>query len=229
VQLVVMAQEPLPGDVKVQFCPPCTLGQAAAIAEAALADTLDAIAATPATRRVVALDGRPGDWLPRGFDVLAQRTGSLANRLFGAFEDCFSVSPDPVVLVGMDTPQVTPDLLLTADLALSGRADAVIGLTPEGGYWLLGLSHLHPAAFSGVPMSSDDTGEAQVERLRQCGYTVGMVDPLPDVDHAEAALEIAATVPGSRFAKAVTAHLAAVVDDEDPRRLDLTPGSDAWI
>ena len=35
----------------------------------------------------MALDGRPGDWLPHGFDVLAQRNGSLGNRLFGAFED----------------------------------------------------------------------------------------------------------------------------------------------
>ena len=39
-QLVVIAKEPLPGDVKTRLCPPCTLGQAAAIAEAALADTL---------------------------------------------------------------------------------------------------------------------------------------------------------------------------------------------
>ncbi len=202
-QLVVIAKEPLPGDVKTGLCPPCTLGQAATIAEAALADTLDAVAATPASRRVVALDGRAGDWLPRGFDVLAQRNGSLANRLFGAFEDCFSVSPEPVVLIGMDTPQVRPDLLLSASIALGGRADAVMGMAPEGGYWLLGLSHLHPGAFSGVPMSTDDTGEAQRRRLEECGYTVGLIEPLRDFDHAEAALELAALVPGSRFARAV--------------------------
>jgi rSAM/selenodomain-associated transferase 1 len=202
-QLVVIAKEPLPGDVKTRLCPPCTLGQAATIAEAALADTLDAVAATPASRRIVALDGRPGDWLPRGFDVLAQRNGSLGNRLFGAFEDCFSVSPDPVVLIGMDTPQVSPDLLLSAELALGGRADAVMGMAQDGGYWLLGLSHLHPGAFSGVPMSADDTGEAQRRRLEECGYTVGLVDPLQDFDHVDAALAIAEMVPGSRFARAV--------------------------
>ena len=202
-QLVVIAKEPLPGDVKTRLCPPCTLGQAATTAEAALADTLAAGAATPASRHIVALDGRPGDWLPQGFDVLAQRNGSLGNRLFGAFEDCFSLSPEPVVLIGMDTPQVSPDLLLSAEIALRGRADAVMGMAPDGGYWLLGLSHLHPGAFSGVPMSADDTGEAQRRRLEECGYTVGLVDPLQDFDHADAALEIAAMVPGSRFARAV--------------------------
>ncbi|MGZ4703492.1 MAG: TIGR04282 family arsenosugar biosynthesis glycosyltransferase [Acidimicrobiales bacterium] len=209
-QLVVIAKEPLPGDVKTRLCPPCTLGQAATIAEAALADTLEAVAATPASRRVVALDGRPGDWLPKGFDVLAQRNGSLANRLFGAFEDCFSVSPDPVVLIGMDTPQVSPDLLLSADIALGGRADAVMGMAPDGGYWLLGLSHLHPGAFSGVPMSADDTGAAQRQRLEECGYTVALVDPLRDFDHADAALEIAALVPGSRFANAVAKGIGRI-------------------
>src|SRR3954470_11109875 len=209
-QLVVIAKEPLPGDVKTRLCPPCTLGQAASIAEAALADTLASVASTPASRRVVALDGRPGDWLPRDFDVLAQRNGSLANRLFGAFEDCFSVSPEPVVLIGMDTPQVSPEHLLAADLALGGRADAVMGMAPNGGYWLLGLSHLHPGAFSGVPMSVDDTGEAQRRRLEECGYTVGLVDPLQDFDHVDAALAIAELVPGTRFARAVAKGIGTV-------------------
>ena len=142
--------------------------------------------------------------------MLAQRNGSLANRLFGAFEDCFSVASGPVVLIGMDTPQVSPDLLMAADIALGGRADAVMGMVPGGGYWLLGLSHLHPGAFSGVPISTDDTGEAQRQRLEECGYTVGLVDPLPDFDHPDAAREIAALVPGSRFARAVAKGIPPV-------------------
>src|SRR4051812_15275103 len=111
-QLVVIAKEPVPGLVKTRLCPPCSAEEAAAIAEGALIDTLAVVAATPATRRVIALDGQPGPWVPDGFDVLEQRSGGLANRLFGAFEDCFHVSTDPVVLIGMDTPQVTADHLL---------------------------------------------------------------------------------------------------------------------
>jgi uncharacterized protein len=202
-QLVVMAKEPVPGLVKTGLCPQCTPEEAAAIAEAALADTLATVAATPATRRVVALDGRPGPWLPEGFDVVAQRNGSLANRLFGAFEDCFHVTNEPVVLIGMDTPQVTSDHLQRAAMALDSGADAVMGMAPDGGYWLVALRHLHPGAFAGMPMSADDTGEAQLDRLRRCGYRVAVTQELRDVDDARDAVDVAAQIPGSRFAEAV--------------------------
>lgn len=206
-QLVVIAKEPIPGRVKTRLCPPCTAEQAADIAEAGLADTLTTVALTPASRRVVALDGRPGPWLPDGFDVVSQRTGGLGNRLFGAFEDCFHVSDEPVVLIGMDTPQVRPEQLLTVQVLLDSTADAVVGLAPDGGYWLIGLRHLHPGAFAGVPMSADDTGTAQLARLDECGYQVAVTEELRDVDRAEDALAIAGLVPGSRFAVAVAAAI----------------------
>jgi rSAM/selenodomain-associated transferase 1 len=207
-QLVVMAREPVPGRIKPRLSPPCTPEEAAAIAEAAIIDTLATVAATPASRRVVALDGRPGPWLPEGFDVLAQRTGGLANRLFGAFEDCFHFSPEPVVLIGMDTPQVTVDHLLRVHMALESGSDAVMGLAPDGGYWLIGLRRLEPDAFVGVPMSADDTGEAQLERLQRSGYRVTLTDEMRDVDDARDAVEVAAEIPGSRFATAVDAVFA---------------------
>ncbi len=64
VTLLVIAKEPRPGRVKTRLTPPFTPGEAAALAEAALVDTLRAVAATPARRRVLVLDGEPGPWLP---------------------------------------------------------------------------------------------------------------------------------------------------------------------
>ena len=68
--LLVIAKEPRPGRVKTRLTPPFTPEEAAALAEAALADTLDAVARTPAERRVLVLDGTPGPWLPAGFEVV---------------------------------------------------------------------------------------------------------------------------------------------------------------
>jgi glycosyltransferase A (GT-A) superfamily protein (DUF2064 family) len=123
--LLVIAKQPLPGRVKTRLVPPYTLEQAAQLAEMALADTLRAVLAAPACRRVLVLDGRPGPWLPDGFEVLPQCGGGLDERLAAAF----SVTRGPTLLIGMDTPQVTP-CLLTVDW---DGFDAWFGPAADGG------------------------------------------------------------------------------------------------
>jgi glycosyltransferase A (GT-A) superfamily protein (DUF2064 family) len=53
--LLVIAKQPVPGRVKTRLVPPCTHEQAAALAEAALADTLRTVLMAPAARRVLVL------------------------------------------------------------------------------------------------------------------------------------------------------------------------------
>jgi len=210
-QLVVIAKEPRPGFSKTRLCPPCSLDQAAAIAEASLSDTLAAVAATPAARHVIALDGHAGPWLPSCFEVIGQRSGDLADRLAGVFADCFAVSAEPVVVIGMDTPQVTTDHLERAAARLQGIDRAVLGPAPDGGYWLVGLTRFHPGAFEGVTMSESTTAAQQHARLEACGFEVVVTDELEDVDTAVEARRVAAGVPGSRFATAVDTALAVTV------------------
>src|SRR3954464_9115370 len=83
--LLVMAKSPVPGRVKTRLCPPCSPEEAAAVAAAALAETLDAVAACHADRKIVALDGEPGEWAPAGFELIEQCRGSLADRLAHAW------------------------------------------------------------------------------------------------------------------------------------------------
>ena len=83
--VLVVAKSPVAGRVKTRLCPPCTPAEAAALAEAALADTLTAAAACGAARRLVALDGPAGPWLPEGFEVFAQCQGGLDRRLAHAW------------------------------------------------------------------------------------------------------------------------------------------------
>src|SRR5258708_6967767 len=98
-----MAKSPVPGRVKTRLCPPCTPAEAADVAAAALADTLDAVAASRARRKVLALDGAPGPWLPEGFEVIRQCDGGLAARLAHAWLRCGPCG----VQIGMDPPQVS--------------------------------------------------------------------------------------------------------------------------
>ncbi|BCM65567.1 MULTISPECIES: TIGR04282 family arsenosugar biosynthesis glycosyltransferase [Streptomyces] len=190
--LLVIAKEPLPGRVKTRLTPPFSPGEAAALAEAALADTLHAVAAAPATRRVLVLDGAPGPWLPPGFEVVPQCAGGLDVRLADAFARCAG----PALLIGMDTPQVTPELL-TVDFA---GYDACFGPAEDGGFWALGLAEPDPALLRGVPMSTRRTGAVQRRRLRDAGLRVRELPRLRDVDTAADAVAVAALAPHGRFA-----------------------------
>ena len=200
-QVVVIAKEPVPGRVKTRLTPPFTPEEAAALAEAALTDTLTAVAETTVARRVLALDGMPGPWLPASFDVIGQRGAGLDERIAWALCDARVTLPLPVVLIGMDTPQVTPGLLAAAAEPLVAKtADATFGLAEDGGFWLLGLREVDPALILGVPMSRPDTGPRQLARLESAGLRVRMLPELIDVDTVSEAGHVAAVTPGSCFA-----------------------------
>ena len=235
VALVVIAKAPWPGRSKTRLCPPCTPVQAAALAAAALEDTLDVVAAAPARRRLLALDGEmssggsrprtpasPGRpvssggsrprtpapsgreeaWGPRGFDVVGQRGGGLGERLGAAL----AAAGGPALVVGMDTPQLTLDLL-AAGVAALDAADAVLGPALDGGYWTIGLREPDPAVFAGVPMSSGRTYAEQRRRLRELDLTVAELPALRDVDTIADARVVARATPTTRFA-----HVLASVD-----------------
>jgi rSAM/selenodomain-associated transferase 1 len=199
--LLVIAKEPVPGRVKTRLSPPCTAEQAAALALAAISDTLDAVASVEREiRRVLVLDGEPGDWIPEGFDVIPQRGEGLAERLAAAFED----AGGPAFLVGMDTPQVTPTLLEAGLDGLQAR-ESVFGAAFDGGYWGIGLREADARVFDGVPMSEANTGAVQRARLAILGLRTAILPPLRDIDTIEDARAVAREAPGGRFAAALEA------------------------
>ena len=202
VALLVIAKEPLPGRAKTRLSPPCTPVQAAALAEAALRDTLEVVARTPAPRKVLVFDGNARRFAPDGFEVIPQRGAGLAERLAAAFEDVAA----PALLVGMDTTQLTHRLLLDGMRALSNATvDAVLGRAADGGYWSVGLKPTGARVFDGVPMSRSTTWRKQRARLRELGLRVHDQPPLRDVDTIEDAHAVARAAPRTRFAAVLAA------------------------
>ena len=203
----MLAKEPVPGRVKTRLPPPCTPDTAAALAAAALADTLAAACASGADRVLLALDGRPGEWCPPGVAVVDQGSGSLARRLTTAWRH----TTGPALLVGMDTPQLTAaDLDIALAALIAPGVDAVLGPAADGGWWTVGLRRPHPTAFLGVPTSRSDTGVRQMARLTGLGLTVHLLDERIDVDTWADARVVAALAPWTRFAAAVRAAAGRV-------------------
>ncbi|SPM29006.1 Uncharacterized conserved protein, glycosyltransferase A (GT-A) superfamily, DUF2064 family, partial [Mycobacterium terramassiliense] len=215
VTVLVVAKAPEPGRAKTRLA--ATVGDrvAADIAAAALLDTLDAVAAAPVVARVVALTGdldaaaRAAELRQRleSFTVISQRGNDFADRLANAHADSGSRSGGlPVLQIGMDTPQVTAELL--ADCA--GRlldAPAILGLADDGGWWALGVGVPAMAeCLRAVPMSRPDTGELTLKALRDNGIDVTEVQQLADVDVVDdIAVVRDACRPASRFARVTRA------------------------
>lgn len=198
--VLVMAKAPVAGRVKTRLCPPWDLEQAATLAEAALADTLHAVLASGAERRVLALDGDPGPWLPEGFEVEPQVGTSFAARLAHAWARV----EGPSIQIGMDTPQVTPAALDDGlGHVVGGRA--ALGLATDGGWWAIAMAGPAPDLFSDVPMSTAATGARQLEAMRRAGLEPHLLPELTDIDTVQDARDVAGLIPGSRTAAAVAA------------------------
>lgn len=199
--LIIIAKAPVPGRVKTRLTPPFTAAQAAALAAAALEDTLRAVLDTDVDHRLLVLDGDPVPRWHRSFTVVPQAPGTLDRRLAAAFAAAAARDPGPVLLVGMDTPQVTPDLLRASIPA--GTEDATLGAAEDGGFWALGFRRPGerdlPALLHGVPMSTDHTGADQAQRLAAAGLRVRLLPVLRDVDTADDAFHVAALTPAGRF------------------------------
>ena len=78
----------------------------------------------------------------------------IADRLTNAWADCGG----PALQIGMDTPQIDPEVLdesLSALDASPGRS--VLGPAQDGGWWAIGLLRPDPRVFRGVPMSTPTT------------------------------------------------------------------------
>lgn len=213
--VVVIAKECVPGAVKTRLAPALGAAGAARVAEASLLDTLDAVDLTvrdaPGLRRVLYLQGGPPAAADlTGWEVLGQPPGRLDERI-GHLLDAV---PGALVLVGMDTPQLRPADLAPAVPLLLGRerpGGAWFGPAADGGFWALALG-AHPRRgdlVRGVPMSREDTGAQQLDRLLAAGLRVGLLGELRDVDTPDDLAAVAASAPATRTAAAWSALVGA--------------------
>ena len=213
--VLVVAKAPVPGRAKTRLTPPASADQAAEIAAASLLDTVDAVRSVPSGISAVAWAGELAD-APRREEiaaaledatVVAQRGRTFDARLAAAHADVGRALPGhPVLQIGMDTPQVTRDLLAASaePLHAASGPDAVLGPASDGGWWALGVREPSCAeVLRSVPMSRSDTGDQTLRALRAAGLRVELLPELSDVDTMVDAQRVAEGVPGSRFAAAV--------------------------
>lgn len=130
-------------------------------------------AITPDAARLTRAMPEAGSRIGQGPGDLGQRMQRLLDRL----------PPGPVVIIGSDVATIRPREIAAAFAALGG-ADAVIGPSPDGGYWLVGARRRPcvPRLFANVRWSAPETMADTLANLG--GRKVALMASMADVDEA---------------------------------------------
>ena len=112
----------------------------------------------PARKRLVSIvtdyigkkvTGKRADRYKDGFSTHELEQDRWGIRIEQVFEDCFAAGYKNVLVIGSRTPTITANMFKTA-LRMLGKSDAVFGPTPEGRYYIIGMSgghHIDLSAF----------------------------------------------------------------------------------
>jgi len=178
--LIVMVKEPRPGRVKTR------LGREIGMIEAAwwyrhhmsrllshVKDPRWRSVAAFAPDRARTLPGEVRDHWPQGRGDLGRRMMRMLRR-----------AGSPSLLIGSDIHGLT-HVHITRAWRTLGKNDAVIGPSPDGGFWLLGLKHprRHPVnCLDGARWSSP---YALMDTVKRLGGRTALTDMLQDIDTVE--------------------------------------------
>ena len=183
--LVIMAKSPILGIAKRRLGREIGGTRATRFYRACLSHTVLRLASDPRwqTLLAVAPDKEVAQPLwPANALRLQQGDGDLGKRMQRLFKH---LPPGPAIIVGSDIPAISPSHVAQAFRVL-GAADAVLGPTPDGGYWLIGLKRAPKilSPFTGVRWSGPFALADTIANLK--GKRVVYAAALCDVDTADA-------------------------------------------
>lgn len=183
--IAIFARVPEPGLTKTRLVPALGERGAAELYAAFLRDTV---------ARCTGADGLdPELWIagdPDGSTLAdlagplprrRQRGGDLGARMAHALGRMIERAGRGVV-VGSDAPTLPAVYLGLAREALDRGAEAVVGPSADGGYYLVGARDRVPPLFEGIRWSSPHTLHDTLGRARAAGARLAMLPPWYDVD-----------------------------------------------
>ena len=187
--LVVVAKQPVAGQVKTRIAAALGAGQAAALYHCALEDTLDLLAGYGAARPAISY-APPDDEaraffaaLAPGFVLIPQHGDDFGARLLSAFQGLEARGMRRVVLIGTDNPSLPAGYIDQAFAALDDPGvDAVLGPTSDGGYYLIGMRRPHPALFERIRWSTEVVAAETRERAAEAGIRLVDIASWYDLD-----------------------------------------------
>lgn len=186
--LVVLAKEPVPGQVKTRLTPALSPAEAADLYRCFILDRLEAVAAlsgidlaisyTPTSARDYFSSLAPGK-----ITLFPQQGRDLGEKLQGVFAFGFAAAYERVVIVDSDSPDLPGTMLSEAFARLADpETGAVFGPCFDGGYYLVGLKGNSPELFDSIPWSRDDVLQQSLEKAAALGLKISLLPCWNDID-----------------------------------------------
>jgi glycosyltransferase A (GT-A) superfamily protein (DUF2064 family) len=85
------------------------------------------------------LSGKMAESYNNRFQMFAMDHERWGTRIEKVFQDCFASGYRHILVIGSRTPTIRPSMMKTA-LRMLSKSDAVFGPTPEGRYYVIGMS-----------------------------------------------------------------------------------------
>ena len=187
---IVIAKAPRPGLCKTRLEPLLGADGCAAL-QAALIRRATAWAAAVGTPYVAFTPGDAREEMaalaPAGTRLVEQAAGDLGDRLAAAIGAVLDEHGGPAVLIGVDTPQIAPEVGRQAIEDLRSGVDVTFGPAADGGYYLVGMREPHPEVFD-LPTEKwggPEVFELSLAAAHEAGLSLAMLRAERDLDDEE--------------------------------------------
>ena len=222
----IFCKTPIPGGSKTRLSPPLRPEECAALSACFIRDlgtTIGELTGSDVTGYAVytpaGTEGALRTLLPDDFRLLLQHDGDLGTRIATAMRELL-LSHAGAILVNSDSPTLPASILRAAVDATRRGGSVVLSPALDGGYTLIGLSHMDERLFADIPWSTSRVHERTVQRAAAIGLPVVNVPGWYDVDDAASLALLLGELAGERpafsqpglsgaQAPATRAHLAA--------------------
>ncbi len=207
--IAIMAKASVPGRTKTRLVPPLSHEEACAFNTAFIQDVASNIIVAARHASVAPYvafgpsDAGPffAEHLPPGVRSFESFFPYFGDCLFNALEHLFACGHASAIVVNADGPTLPTTLLIeSAERLASGGDHAVLGLSEDGGYYLLGLNRNHRRLFEDIDWSTERVARQTLARAGEIGLPMHSLASWYDVDDAATLLRLKSELfDGSAF------------------------------
>jgi len=189
--VIVFAKYPHPGKVKTRLGRTLSPEFAAEFYKLVAEHTFDVCLSLPVNEYDLHLfytgssdEGLLRSWVTGRFHFRLQAGEDLGEKMKDAFRALFNNSYKKVIIIGTDCPEIDADLVVKSFEKLA-QNNIVVGPSPDGGYYLLGMDKFYPFLFDEIQWSSGQVFSETIVKARRENLSWSVLPELIDIDTKE--------------------------------------------